>query len=74
MNGDAAGSDRGALVSNWSTAQIDYVADVTLCQKWDDIFGEMFSFKLAELIAPRIMGDGGNAAALMQANGTYCRV
>lgn len=54
-----------ALVSNWSTAKIEYTADVVPCAYWDDQFVEAFGFMLASKVAASIMGDGGNAAALM---------
>lgn len=57
----------GELLSNESQAKIEYIADITQCELWDDQFVEAFSFQLAAMVAPAIMSDGGAAASQMAA-------
>jgi hypothetical protein len=55
------------LLSNESKAEIEYVADITNCELWDNQFVDAFSYKLAAEIAPSIMSDGGAVAAQLAA-------
>ncbi len=63
------GSDRGVILSNWSEAKIEYVADITEYETWDEQFTEAFSYKLAEMVAPALMSDGGQSSVVMAQKG-----
>lgn len=69
QNGAAYGSDRGVLVSNYSDAKIEYVADVVEFETWDEQFVEAFSYKLAEMVCPALLSDGGAASVTMAQKG-----
>lgn len=55
----------GMLLTNSAVAKIIYVRDVPLTGTWPEDFCLAFSFKLAGMVAPRLLADGGNAAVLM---------
>lgn len=54
-----------SLLTNQSKAEIVYVKDVPLTGTWPEDFVSCFSFKLAALVAPRLMADGGNTSVVM---------
>ncbi len=68
-SGQPYASDRPVLLSNYSTAQIEYIRDETEFETWSDDFVEAFSYKLAHAVAPALMADGGQAAVVMAQEG-----
>ncbi len=58
----------GMILTNWAVAKIAYVKDVPLTGTWPEDFCLSFSYKLAGMVAPRIMADGGAAAVAMMQN------
>ncbi len=53
------------LLTNFAVAKILYVKDVPLTGTWPEDFVLSFSYKLAGMVAPRMLADGGNAAVAM---------
>jgi hypothetical protein len=53
------------LLTNYAVAKIIYIKDVPLTGTWPEDFCLAFSYKLAGMVAPRLMADGGQAAVAM---------
>ncbi len=56
------------LLTNFAVAKIIYVKDTPLTGTWPEDFCLSFSYKLAGMVAPRLMADGGAAAVAMMQN------
>ena len=54
----------GRLLSHEANARVVYVRNVEATELWDADFVLAFSFQLAELAAPRLSNDGGQAARI----------
>jgi hypothetical protein len=57
----------GFLMSNESKAHIEYTGDVVEVGLFDEQFVDALSWKLAEMVCPSMLADGGQAAQVMMA-------